>query len=122
VGIPLFVLALAQLLLDLFGKGETASGHSVDLEFAADVPPDVARRRAIGILLWIAGFIVLVFMLGFPIAVPVFIFSYLSLQSRVGWRFSIALTAAAWLFFHGLFQRILHLPFEDGLIQTWLGV
>jgi hypothetical protein len=35
---------------------------------------------------------------------------------------SVTLTAVAWLFFYGLFQRTLHLPFEDGLIQTWLGM
>jgi hypothetical protein len=49
-------------------------------------------------------------------------FSYLSMQSKVGWRLSVILTFAAWLFFYGLFQRLLHLPFADGLIQTWLGL
>ncbi|MBI4487588.1 MAG: hypothetical protein HY694_00760, partial [Deltaproteobacteria bacterium] len=32
VGIPLIVLAAAQLLLDLFGKAESARGPAVDLE------------------------------------------------------------------------------------------
>ena len=122
IGIPLIVLAAAQLLLELFGKAETAGGPAVDLEFAADVPPDIARRRVINIFLWIAGFILLVFLLGFPVAVPLFILCYLRLQSRENWWQSVIWTAVAWGFFYGVFERLIHLRFEAGLIQTWLGV
>ena len=118
----LLILAAAQLLLDLFGKAETAGGPAIDLELAADVPPDVARRRVIGIFFWVAGFILLVFLLGFPIAVPLFILCYLRLQSHESWWLSLSLTAFAWGFFYGIFERLIHLRFEDGLLQTWLGL
>ena len=121
-GIPLFVLAGAQLILELFGRGETTGGPAVELEFSTDVDPVVARKRVAGILTWIAGFILLVFLVGFPVAVPLFIFSFLSLQSRVGWGLSFTLTAIAWLCFYGLFQWLLHLPFEEGFIQSLLGI
>jgi hypothetical protein len=120
--IPLFVLAATQLILELFSSDETTSGPAVELELSADVEPAVARKRIAGMLIWIAGFIFLVFLIGFPIAVPVFIFSYLSVQSRVGWWLSFSLTAVAWLCFYGLFQWLLNLPFEEGLIQSLLGV
>ena len=81
----------------------------------------MARRRAIETFAWIGGFILLVFLLGFPIAVPLFMISYLTMQSRIGWLQSMALTAGAWGFFYFLFQRLLNLQFEDGLIQTWMG-
>ena len=84
--------------------------------------PAVARKRVAGILVWIAGFILLVFLVGFPIAVPVFIFSFLSLQSRVGWRLSFALTAIAWAIFYFLFQWLLNVQFEAGAIQSWIGL
>jgi hypothetical protein len=122
VSIPLMILAAIQLLLEIFSKGETTAGPAVDIEFAADVPPEVARRRAVGAFLWVGGFILLVYVVGFPVAVPIFIFSYLSMQGRVGWWLSATLTACAWGFFYGLFQYLLHLPFEDGLIQTLLGI
>jgi len=121
-GIPLFVLAGTQLILELFGKDKAVRGPAVELELSTDVDPAVARKRVAGILAWIAGFILLVFLVGFPIAVPVFIFSYLSLQSRVGWWLSFTLTAVAWLCFYGLFQWLLHLPFEEGFIQSLLGI
>jgi len=122
VSIPLMALAAAQLLLDLFGKAETASGPALELEFEANVPPDVAWRRVIGMLLWIAGFILLVFLLGFPVAIPLFVFSYLWLQGEAGWWQSLGLTAAAWGFFHMVFQRLVNLPFEAGALQSWLGL
>jgi hypothetical protein len=108
--------------MEILGKGKSAEGPAVDLEFSADVPPEVARQRVIGAFLWVAGFILLVYLLGFPLAVPIFMFSYLSSQSRVGFLLSIVLTVATWLFFYGLFQRLIHLSFEDGLIQTLLGI
>jgi putative tricarboxylic transport membrane protein len=121
VSIPLCLLATLQLLMDLSGKAEKARGPAVDMEFAADVTPEVARRRALGIFLWIIGFLLLVFLAGFPAAVPLFMISYLKMQSRLGWLQSVALTAVAWGFFYFLFQRLLHMQFEAGVIQTWMG-
>ena len=120
--IPLFILAGTQLILELFGGQETTSGPAVELELSTDVDPAVARKRVAGILAWIAGFILLVFLVGFPLAVPVFIFSFLSLQSRVGWRLSFTLTVTAWGIFYFLFQRLLNVQFEAGAIQTWMGL
>lgn len=121
VGIPLGVLAAVQLALDVRGRGEPAAGPAVDLAFADEVPAAVARRRAAALFAWIAGFIVVVFLIGFPAAVPVFMVSYLGFQSAAGWRLSLGLTAAAWAFFYGVFQWLLRLPFEPGWLQTRLG-
>jgi Tripartite tricarboxylate transporter TctB family len=121
MGIPLLLLALAQLFLDLRGEAGAADGSAVELQPGADVAPEIARRRTAAIFAWMAAFVVLVLLLGFPLAVPLFVFSYLVVQSAAGWGLSIALTAAAWGFFHGLFERLLHLPFDTGLVQTWLG-
>jgi hypothetical protein len=68
---------------------------------------------------WMASFIVLVLLAGFPMAVPLFVFSYLAMESRENWVLSVALAAAAWGVFHLLFERLLHFPFEAGLITGW---
>ena len=121
VSIPLCLLAAVQLVLDLSGKAEKANDAAVDMEFTAEVAPEVARRRAVVIFLWIAGFVLLVFLLGFPAAVPLFMISYLTVQSRISWLQSIALTAGAWGFFYLLFQRLLNMQFDAGVIQSWMG-
>jgi hypothetical protein len=120
MGIPLLALALVQLVLDLRGNTEAVEGPVMDLALSAEVAPELARRRTRLIFAWMAAFVVLVFLVGFPLAVPLFVFSYLMLQSEAGWWRSLALTAAAWGFFYGLFERLLRFPFGTGLIQGWL--
>jgi len=122
IGIPLIILALAHLLLEIFGAPEKAGGPAVEAEFVSELPPGLARRRVIEIFSWIAGFILLVFLVGFPVAVPFFMFFYLRLQSGVGWWQSVGLTAAAWGFFYGIFERLVRLQFEPGVIQSWMGL
>jgi hypothetical protein len=122
IAIPLIILCVIHLYLELFGGPEKTSGPAVEAEFSQEVPPEVARRRVTAIFCWIAGFILLVYLAGFPLAVPLFIFLYLTMQSQVNWLRSLALTGAAWGFFYIVFQRVVRLQFQDGIIQTWLGL
>ena len=69
-----------------------------------------------------SGFFALIWLLGFPIAIPLMMFAYLKFQGGESWVLSITLTVVAWLFFYVLFVRLLHLPFPDGLLMTWLGL
>ena len=64
----------------------------------------------------------LVYLIGFPLTVPLFMFFYLKFQSEASWLQSLALTAITWVLFHLLFQRLVHIQFESGAIQTWLGM
>jgi len=120
--IPLLVLVLVQLFVDLRGKAEAADGPAVDLALSTEVPEAIARRRTLLTFAWMVAFIALVFLIGFPLAVPLFMFCYLMLQSAAGWWRSLALTAVAWGFFYGLFERLLRFPFGEGVVQTWLGL
>jgi hypothetical protein len=106
MGIPLLVLALAQIVIDLREPPE-----------AKEQPR--AEQGSLSVFAWMAGFIVLVLLAGFPLAVPVFVFAYLAFASREGVVRSATLAAAAWGAFHLLFQRLLHFPFEAGLISDW---
>lgn len=122
VSIPLLILATVQLSLVLFGNGDTVEGAAMDLDFSNDVPPEVARGRVINIFCWIVGFILLVYLLGFPLTVPLFIFVYLKFQSDVSWLQSIICTAITWGCFYTLFQWLVHIQFESGAIQSWMGM
>ena len=121
-GIPLLVLATVQLLVDLFGRPPAAEETRLDLEFVTDVPPEMARRRTIAIFAWIGGFILLVFLLGFSLAIPFFVLAYLAPQPGVQLWLKVSLAAAAWGSFYGLFVYLLHLPFEAGQILIWFGL
>jgi hypothetical protein len=121
VGIPLVLVAGVQVVLDLRGRGEPPARRVVDPQFGGDVPEDVARRRVAVIFAWIVGFVALVWLVGFPVAVPIFMASYLLLQAAADWWLAAGLTAAAWAFFYGVFQWALRLPFEPGWVQDRLG-
>jgi Tripartite tricarboxylate transporter TctB family len=103
MGIPLLVLALAQILIDL-------------REARRPEGPPGAGSAALAILAWMAGFIAVVLLIGFPLAVPLLIFAYLRVAGREPWLLSIALAAGAWGIFYLLFQKLLHFPFEAGLL------
>jgi hypothetical protein len=120
--IPLLVLALVQLFLDLRGKTGATEVPASDIALSTDVPPAIAHRRTLLTFAWMAAFVALVFLVGFPLAVPLFMFSYLMFQSADGFWRSLAMTAAAWGFFYGLFERLLRLPFGAGIVQSWLGL
>jgi hypothetical protein len=115
IGIPLFALAAAEALWTLFGT-DPASGEARD--FQLSIGQDTLRRTltASG---WIVAFFAAIVLLGFPIAVPLFVFLYLKLQGREGWGISIAITLGTWAVFYGLFDLLLHLPFPAGWLFSW---
>jgi len=104
VCVPLFFLAAAELVLSLREKEETAAE-------ASEVPADVAARRTLLAVAWIVAFFAAIVLLGFPVAVPAFVFLYphapgagalavLPRSSRPSCGRS----------FYGLFDALLHLP------------
>ncbi|HEX2227757.1 MAG TPA: tripartite tricarboxylate transporter TctB family protein [Candidatus Binatia bacterium] len=122
VAVPLMVLALLHLLLDLFGRPEANAERAAEAEFSSVGSATDARRRALAMFAWIAGFIALVYLVSFPVAVPLFMFLYLKLQSQVSLLRSVVLTAITWIFYHALFERLINLRFESGWVQTTLGL
>lgn len=120
ISIPLLCLALAEVLWVLLGA--TSGARAADFRLSEEHPPEVVRRRTLIAVAWIAGFFVLVLLLGFLVAVPLFVLAYLKLQGKEGWLFAIAFTALLWAAFYGLFDELLHLPFPAGWLLEWLGL
>ena len=107
IGIPLCCLAVIEVVWSFLDKR------------AAERPatPGSALPWA-----WMGGFLALIVLLGFPIAIALFVFSYLKLQSKEGWVLSTVYTAVLWAAFYGLFDYLLHLPFPAGWLLEWLGL
>ena len=117
IGIPVFCLAAAEVIWSLFGSA--ARIEAMDYQLSANLPQRVTLIRTLQAAAWMIGFLCVIVLAGFPIAVPLFVFLYLKLQGREGWGLSVVMTLAVWGFFYGLFDRLLHLPFPAGLIQGW---
>lgn len=121
IGIPLFCLAAVELAWSLFGKA-SGDAHSGDFKLSEEVPEATARQRTILAWAWMTGFLALIVLLGFPIAIAAFVFAYLKVQAKEGWLLSIVFTAIVWGAFYGIFDQLLHLPFPAGWLLGWLGL
>jgi hypothetical protein len=124
IGIPMLILAIVQVILDLKGikPKQSSDATPMDYQFSKVTDPVLARKRTITMFSWLVGFFFGIWLLGFPIAIALMMFTYLKIQGRESWVLSIALTVIAWIFFWGLFVKLLTLPFPEGLIVTWLGI
>jgi hypothetical protein len=124
IGIPMLILALIQVILDMKGvqSKPDSGGAPVDFQMTKDIDAGLAKRRALVMFSWIVGFFLLIWLLGFSIAIPVMVFGYLKIQSGEPWLLSIILTVIASLVFWVLFVWLLNLPFPQGLILDWFGI
>ncbi len=120
IGIPLFCLALAEILWVTLGSSRGAA--AADFKLTQDHPPEVVRRRTLIAVAWIIGFFALILLLGFLIAVPLLVFAYLRIEGKESWIFCAAFTLVLWAGFYGLFDQLLHLPFPAGWLLEWLGL
>lgn len=114
IGIPTLVLALLQLNKDVTGRKKPKA--AAVWEAALDIPLEVATRRTLTIIGWTVGFFVMIWLLGFTYAVPIVMILYLKFAGREKWPMTLIVTFFTWLFFHGLFERALNVPFPEGLL------
>ena len=121
IGIPVFFMATAVFLLDLFGK-EDEKGASQQLDFKLSVSDnqELTNKRTVEIWLWIFGFFLLTQLVGFSLTVPLFFIGYMRFKSKESWMLTLILPAVAWAFFYGLFIWLLDTPFADGWIMDGL--
>jgi hypothetical protein len=78
------------------------------------------RKRTREILAWILGFFLALWLLGFPLGIPLATFIYLKVASREGWLTSIVVTAGAWAFIVGVFGHFLDFIFPDPALSSLL--
>lgn len=107
IGIPLFCLAAVEVLWTFADK---------------KAPEEPAQKGVALPWAWMLAFLAVIVLLGFSVAVALFVLVYLKLQAKESWLFSIVFTAAIWAAFYGLFDLLLHLPFPAGWLLEWLGL
>ncbi|NIO09924.1 MAG: hypothetical protein GTO40_18730, partial [Deltaproteobacteria bacterium] len=79
-------------------------------------PVSVVVSRAANIFGWIMGFFLVIWLVGFIITVPLFVFFYLKVQAKESLTVSIVYTLGILVFLLGLFHYVLHIPWPSGVI------
>jgi hypothetical protein len=107
------VLAVWQFVLDLRNN----DGAQKRSQLEAPVAEAENKWGNVEIWSWIVGFYVLIILIGFMIAVPLFVLAYSKFYGA-RWRLAISLSVLAWSFVYGVFEKILHVPWPAPLIQS----
>jgi len=124
IAIPGLLLALFHLVHETI---RTPKPSDITFLSYSDIPADrtiprqVMRRRTLNIFGWIFSLFLLIWLVNFKIAVPLFVFLYLKFQARESLIISFMLAAVMVILIVGVFGFILHVPWPDGVIQDWFG-
>ncbi|MDA1184383.1 MAG: tripartite tricarboxylate transporter permease [Acidobacteria bacterium] len=70
---------------------------------------------------WMAGFFLMLWLLGALVTVPLFAVAYLLIVARRSLVLAGTYALVSWMFVYGLFDRVLHIPLPAGVILTRLG-
>jgi hypothetical protein len=78
------------------------------------------RWGSLEIWAWLWGLFFAVHLIGFPIALPLFVFSYVKLYGG-GWLTAVLLTALTWGFLYGIYDHLLNVPWPKPWLASLLG-
>lgn len=124
IGIPALVLAVCQLVMDLRDSKKAGDGDErptpriLDIALDQDIPADVARRGTAVALAWILFFLLSIWLAGFLIATPVFVFLYLRYRAAARTGVAAAICGLTLLFVWGLFDQIMHTSWPEPLLLS----
>ncbi len=122
VGVPTFLLTLYIFIKDSLQSTRELTVEEFHFENEPEVEPAVARRRTFAITCWIAGFFGAIWAFGFVPASAIATLLYLKFGAGERWPITLVIAAGCWLFFWGMFDYALQLPFPDGAVLDWVSL
>ena len=100
IGITIFILATTELFSSLSKREETSREVSAKgARFTQEKPERLPVDKTLLAFLLILSFFLLILLVGFPIAIPLFVFFYLKIYGREKWGLSVGIAAGVWAFF-----------------------
>ena len=122
ISLVALVLSVAQLMNEIrryFLRVELVEADFVDLAPDRSMPPEVIYRRALKYLAWILGLYLAIWVVGFVIAMTLFLLIFLRCEARLRWSNTLTLTVCGALFLIGI-SWIMTLFWPEGLIAQWV--
>jgi hypothetical protein len=121
IGITIFILATTELFSSLSKREVTSREVSAKgARFTQEKPERLPVDKTLLAFLLILSFFLLILLVGFPIAVPLFVFCYLKIYGKEKWGLSAGVAAGVWAGFYGLFVLVSNMHFGEGWIQQGL--
>jgi TctA family transporter len=119
IGLPVLLLAVYIFVQDTLRSTRQVKVEEHQFYSEPEVDPVVARQRTLAIMGWIVGFFLAIWAFGFVAASAIATLLYLKVGAGERWPITLAISAACWLFFFGVFDYALQLPFPNGTVFEW---
>jgi hypothetical protein len=120
--VPSLLIALYVTVKEFFTLSRKLVVEVDPLASEPKIDPVLARQRTASIIFWIFAFYLAIWLFGFPGAAAIATFLYLKFGAGEKWPRAAAWGAVGWLFFFGVFDYGLHLPFPGAAIFEWVQV
>ena len=116
IATPTFALALGRLIYDLrlWWLARKSSGNS------SGVTGSFVWRKELNAVFWVLLFFGLVYLIGFFVAIPLYIFVSMRYRSQEPWAISILVPLGSWAFMYGLFSWLLKIQLFEGILVQLL--
>lgn len=117
VGIPGLALSLIVLAAEIRQVLRQTLPVAAKAKIILDLKQ--AQWRTLSMVGWLTGFFAAIWLLGFIPAAPLMTLLYLKINAQEKWMLSITLALVSWIFFYGLFDWAIQLPFPTGSVFDW---
>lgn len=115
VSVPSIVMLIIQLISDLRGprSGKDELASVMDLPADKDMPLNVLLRRAGTTFAWIFALFGVIYLIGFLLAVPMYVFLYMFVQAREKWWSSAIAASSIVALEVFVFHYLLHVTWTE---------
>ena len=122
IGLVALTLLGYQLVREIMPSENGDSRETgVDIDFTDEEASKEGKRRALELFGWLYGFALLLWLIGFYIAVPLMVLAYM-LRHKESLVLTISLPVGTGTVTWLVFGYFLHLPFPPGIILEALGL
>lgn len=84
--------------------------------FSAEPLDEREKKRERSVIIWFAGCTAVIYLLGFMVGIPLFLFLFLKLWAKESWVLSIGLAVAVSVVVYIAFVYLLRVPLHGGLL------
>lgn len=116
-------VTIVFVLLDFISRTQTPAGQALTrwlnpaaLTGHAEGRPQYPASKQIYAALWVAGFVILIVLIGFLYAVPLYVFASMYFRGRRSVLLCLSVSVAVTLFIWLLFSQLLQLELYPGML------
>lgn len=131
IGIPTWIFLFIEVLCRFFPRFEERFGAVGEASLftgelasmaseGGDGTMSLSRREA-GVFFWLLALLLVTYLLGILLAMPLFVLAYIRFWSGESWRLAVCYGVGTWLFIYLFFIKLLELQRFPGAIVEWVG-